>query len=414
MKFVCSPYHAMYIDKQGKLWVYGSNHLGKLGIGTEQNTTKFVQVSERTDIIDIAVNKTNSYFVDKEGILYSCGYNLKYNSSSNLEEYTAYFSPVITNKKVVNVWSADNTTVIKLEDGNFAILGEIDEYKTEVTEFVKFQRSFNFIHISIKEGTFIGLVYNNQTNNHKCVEYNLKNYDTNFKLISSQDNFINVSTSKTHTLLLNKEGKVYGKGRNSFYPLGKVITDNCNSNLFVTDFKELTNLPFIAQVSAGVSHSLLLTKDGDILVCGDNSNGQCSAGNNFKTVDNFTKIEVFDQPVTYLVQSMTVNSDKHVGDIQIHYLGEDEAKATNLYFELTRYDAEYNIYLEKLNQLRKSFYDTIIENFMPFYSNENVDVVSIELRDIILSHYFKNNPNVASFVTDAVKTDRAVSFTKIT
>lgn len=71
------------------------------------------------------------------------------------------------------------------------------------------------------------------------------------------------------TLILTKEGKVYGSGINSFGQLGAGIENYEMSNLTL-----ILGLPPIKQISLGSRHSAFLTEKGEVYTCGDNVEGQ--------------------------------------------------------------------------------------------------------------------------------------------
>eukprot|EP01084_Bolivina_argentea_P202749 346347_1 len=83
------------------------------------------------------------------------------------------------------------------------------------------------------------------------------------------DQLIDIQSSETHTLFLTKKGNVYGIGKNDSGQLGLGVN--------IPEVNIPTLIPFkqkIKAIATGKLHSLFLNKDGKMLVCGYNYCGQ--------------------------------------------------------------------------------------------------------------------------------------------
>ncbi len=82
--------------------------------------------------------------------------------------------------------------------------------------------------------------------------------------------YCSVYASTTHSLILKKDGTLWGCGQNSYGQLG-------NSNM--TDHKELVKIADnVASASAGASYTMFVKKDGTLWACGYNKYGQLGCG----------------------------------------------------------------------------------------------------------------------------------------
>jgi alpha-tubulin suppressor-like RCC1 family protein len=96
-----------------------------------------------------------------------------------------------------------------------------------------------------------------------------------------REKVIGVAAAENHSLCVTSSGQVYAFGSNGFGQLG-LGTENTATGLprKVDDLKHV----FCIAVAAGTKHSVFLSQNGEVFVCGDNSDGQLSfskrSGNN--------------------------------------------------------------------------------------------------------------------------------------
>ena len=86
------------------------------------------------------------------------------------------------------------------------------------------------------------------------------------------DNIKQVASGQHHTLILNKNGEVYGVGENGFgqLGLGESISD-------ALSFQKV-NISNVAHISAGHAHTLFLLEDGTVKATGQNISGELGLG----------------------------------------------------------------------------------------------------------------------------------------
>jgi hypothetical protein len=92
-------------------------------------------------------------------------------------------------------------------------------------------------------------------------------------LLSDKTHILAISAGTSHSLLLTETGELLGCGNNQNGQLGLGPIENQASWIQLSD---KTN---IRAVAAGDFHSLLLTETGELFGCGDNRFGQLGLGN---------------------------------------------------------------------------------------------------------------------------------------
>lgn len=97
-----------------------------------------------------------------------------------------------------------------------------------------------------------------------------------------------IAAASDHTLVLTASGKVYGWGQNAEGPLGLGNTyDRCEGPALVESLSSVV----VTQIATGHGFSVAVTADGDLYCSGDNSMGQCPVGRTGR-VEVFTKVPI--------------------------------------------------------------------------------------------------------------------------
>ena len=91
-----------------------------------------------------------------------------------------------------------------------------------------------------------------------------------------------ISVGSVHTLIVKKDGSLWGTGRNEFGELGLGHNDQVNS------FTEILTSD-VGEISAGGHHSLIVKTDGSLWATGNNSFGQLG-DNSFTNFDVWANI----------------------------------------------------------------------------------------------------------------------------
>jgi alpha-tubulin suppressor-like RCC1 family protein len=213
--------HTLALDVDGKIWAWGNNTSGQLGIGNNENAKKPVMIKDLENVDDIFIGGRFSLAKQKNGKMY--------------------------------IWGGSCATDKTIKFDQF-----LQNVAANVTSGGYFDQSSN----NIESNTQNDCVLESQTN---------MNINSNRPIaIPSLDNMLDVSGGFGHILALDKSGNVFSFGCNKYGQVGNGTNIN---DVQIQTPKQIPNLPKIKAISAGYRHSLLLSNDGAVFGFGHNQMG---------------------------------------------------------------------------------------------------------------------------------------------
>lgn len=119
-----------------KVYVYGENINGQLGLGHTNSVQNPVQI-EKTNIYGIGVGQNNTYIIENSGNVYAAGYN-KYGSIGNgtrvdTNEYTLVGNRNFKIDPITKIMKVGDIEEITIKGEPFNVFGENKVAKTEYT-----------------------------------------------------------------------------------------------------------------------------------------------------------------------------------------------------------------------------------------------------------------------------------------
>ena len=147
-----------------------------------------------------------------------------------------------------------------------------------------------------------------------------------------------VASSAYHTIILTKDGTVFACGNNQEGQLG--LDDYKDRNTFTE--VTLPDDKVASQVVAGSMHTMIIAKDGTVLACGKNDEGQLGLGD-YDNRDTFTVVpdlpdgKVASQVVAGGAQTMIIAKDDTVfacGNNGIGQLGLGDTENKNTFTQV--------------------------------------------------------------------------------
>lgn len=225
-------YHTGCVTDAGKLYMWGSGSYGKLGLGDEEDHDVPVPVPNVNDVLQVSCGDNFTAFITQEGKLYTFGHN----GMGQLGQ--------LSRKDLWIPTQVEKLATVKIV-----------------------QISCGLRHMGAVDNR--GKVYLWGSND----SGELGRDHTQYSLNSYADNAVQISCGAYCTLILNARGEVYATGSNAFGRLG------LGKNIEETSIPiKIQDLPFINQISGGLTHSAFLTTRGTVYVCGQNSQAELGLG----------------------------------------------------------------------------------------------------------------------------------------
>src|SRR5579885_1331493 len=264
--------HSLALDNLGNVWGFGSNANGQLGLEREEeddeeeedNVLGPVLIASLNNIVHISAGRFHSLALDNQGRVWGFGYN--HEGQLGLGD---------KNKRYIPTLIPNLNNIIQINAGNYHSLaldnqgkvwsfganrtGQLGSGNTEGRLVPILIPKLNNI-VRISAGGQHSLVLDNRGKvwsfgNNYYGQLGLGNTQENFLspvAIPDLSNIVQISAGGNYSLVLDNQGKVWSFGYNIFGQLG--LGDG-NDRLIPTLIPDLND---VFQVSAGASRSLIL------------------------------------------------------------------------------------------------------------------------------------------------------------
>jgi alpha-tubulin suppressor-like RCC1 family protein len=244
----------------GTVFGCGYNANGNLGLGdtVERSTLEAIPVPGNIGIKKVALGNNHTIMLTKDGKVYGCGNNTEGQLSSNMEvrQSTLILLSIPGDKSIQQIEATDDCTILVATDGTVYACG---------------RDSYNLFCFSNqrREGDAFKL-----------------------QLIPIPDNkpIQSVSGSNDGLLFLSQDGTVYCSGNNACHR----FVNNYNYYYCIMTRISILNDNGIKQISLGTNHSIMMTNDNIVYVCGNNSFGQCFDKAITQDISTRTRIDLDD------------------------------------------------------------------------------------------------------------------------
>jgi alpha-tubulin suppressor-like RCC1 family protein len=298
--------------------VYGAgdfNHYGQLGLG-HQNKQKIltpIPIPGNKRIMDATLGGGTTILLADDGTVFGCGYNGSGNLGvgDTVDRVQLEVIPLPENNtRIKKVALGNNHTIMLTEDGKVYGCGSNDN--SQLNGDVKSDQS-TLTLISIPENKSIqqiaatddctilvatdGTVYGCGANHYNLLCLSNRTWSSvgifKLQLISIPDNkpIQSVSGFNFGLLFLARDGTVYGSGNNSSQKFGIRVGYHDHEPTCISTL----NSSNIRQIRVGFNHSVMMTHDNKVYVCGDNSCGQLGFNKTInQSIGTPTRIDIAD------------------------------------------------------------------------------------------------------------------------
>lgn len=232
VQVACGRQHSAFLTDEGKVYTFGLNYYGNLGIGNPGDRIyNPTPVPLPYKISKIICGYVHTIFVTTDGLCYGCGSN--YQGQLGLVNIPTFREArLIPHLPSIIDGAASDHSALLTANGEVYVSGSNDQGELGLGDVIT---------------------------------------GTNFTKISDLPKIIQVACGPSTTLFLTSEGQIYGCGYGKYLGLG---------NLPITTPQRLFSLTNISSLACGTYHNIAVDIFGTAYTWGDNYNGQLGLGDN--------------------------------------------------------------------------------------------------------------------------------------
>ena len=299
-----AEFHSLAINKDYQIFAWGGNLHSKLGNNTGSiGQPVILQSLFKKRIVQISCGDYHSCAITDNGEIYSWGGGGSYNRGQcgqgknkdiDIPKKIDFFK--INNLKAKKVSCGGYHTIVLCENGllfgfgkgDYGQCGFGESEDSNVPKLIKFNtKLYAKYEINL----------NDEKNEIPNLE-DLENIENNFENdLNNIINIIDIKCGGDHSMFLSNTGRVYTCGHGYTGQLGLGNNKNINKPTIVMSLTNKT----VKKIAAGWSHSLVLTDEGNVYVCGCGKYGELGLKLNdysnrykFCLVKNLCKMNVVD------------------------------------------------------------------------------------------------------------------------
>lgn len=267
------------VFSQDCLFGCGNNSSGQLGFASPETNPYFVKCPVGVSWKQVSCGSQHTAAIDSDGYLYTMGYNIqgqlglgdtferktptKVGAANNWVKVACYDSSTMCLNSLGELWAAGYNPFYQLgmASGSYTTLTKVP-FPTGVTRWVDFGLGGDY-SVALDDS---GQLYGTGKNTYGCL-LSFSGTTTSYK--SLLPGCKKVFCGRYSTFVIGTDNALYGFGHNASRQLGLNTGDTVSAKTLILDSSYR-----ISKVSSGWMHTLLLTEDKKIYVCGSNTRGQ--------------------------------------------------------------------------------------------------------------------------------------------
>ena len=320
-KISASYYHVVALTNDGKVYSWGYNGTGVLGVGDTGEryyATPVIDSNNRelTDVIDIATSKLTTVYVKRDGGIYVSGEN-KNNVYAGYAPANATKANFVMNKGAIKADTGFENVAMMTDNGTTYTWGYNGGSRAPSNGFYNMGKDYVDVQISVSQEMFLdenGELWVAGTNKNGLFGNGTATNSASLiqpTTIPEGAKIKYISLSEYDSKILTADGKVYGSGTNTSGQLGQGNWDNTYSYLSykLDEDTELTDAILLSSTGRGdpILEYAVIRADGTVWATGDNS--KCQFGD--LTYDSTAYLTKIGESI---IKLNTVNRDIKVGE----------------------------------------------------------------------------------------------------
>lgn len=264
----CGDYHTLALRSDGTVLAFGRNyHTGQLGDGTTFSSSTPIPVANLSNVIAVAATGTSSFALDANGDVWAWGIEghrtpAKLNGLTNIRAIVAGAFHLLALKQDGTVWGwgANNAGQLGIGSQTGAQLTPVQV--VGLADVVAIAGGENHSLAVKSDGSVWGWGYNITR---QAVPGQNASYILLPTLVSGLSDVASVSAGMSHSLAVTRSGSVMAWGNNAYGSLGTGATGGS-----VTSPVQVTGLSGVVMAKGGGDTSFALKSDGSLWAWGRN------------------------------------------------------------------------------------------------------------------------------------------------
>ncbi|CAH1712880.1 X-linked retinitis pigmentosa GTPase regulator-like isoform X2 [Aphis gossypii] len=288
----CGEEHSGIVCKNGRVFCFGKNSFGQLGLGHTENVYKpnCVKSLKPDKVKHIVCGRSHTIVSTENNIVYGFGDNSDGQLGLSASEVTYSDVPIevtrFNDKNIIQLSAGSYHTAVLIENGDVYIWGsnrdrqlglnslDADSVNVSVPTIVPITLPVVYVscgHIHTAFVTKNGDLYTCGDREYGKLGHGL----WSLSRVDTTEKIVKVACGANHTIALNDAGKVFVCGNNDCGQIGlRSVTSQ--GHLYPCP---ITNEP-IVQIVCGQSHSAFITASGKLFMCGDGKYGKLCIDDN--------------------------------------------------------------------------------------------------------------------------------------